>query len=73
MKWEQESIAKIKKTAEDARNSLLQNVSGNLAEIKAKLDNLTTEIRQGRENHGFVETDLSEWEDKHQTSSTRIS
>jgi hypothetical protein len=34
-----------------------------LAHTKLKLEQLTNELRHGRESNGFVETDLSEWEE----------
>ncbi|CAF3365641.1 unnamed protein product [Rotaria sp. Silwood2] len=62
--WEHESIARIKRVAEETRNELVQHTTGHLAHKKLKLDKLTNELHQGRQNIDFVETDLREWMDK---------
>jgi chromosome segregation ATPase len=58
--WEQESIAKIRKTAEEARQLLVKHTIGRIAEIEVKLSKLTNQIRQNREDNDFFETDLRE-------------
>ncbi|CAF1316341.1 unnamed protein product [Rotaria sordida] len=62
--WEHESIAKIKRIADETRNELIQHTTGYLSYKKLKLEKLTNELRQGRQNIDFVETDLREWIDK---------
>ena len=60
-KWERESINKIRRTAEEARQRLSQHTTGHIAEIEMQLNKLTGQLRQSRQEDDFFETDLSRW------------
>jgi hypothetical protein len=62
--WEQDSIAKIKRRAEETRSEVFQHTSGRLDHKKIKLQQLTEELQQSRQTNDFVETDLRAWTDK---------
>ena len=62
--WEHESIAKVKRRAEEARDELFRSTAGRLDNIKIKLQQLTDEIQQSRQTNDFLETDLRAWVDK---------
>jgi chromosome segregation ATPase len=59
--WELESINKIRQTAEEARQRLLQYTTGHVTEIEVQLNKLTDQLRQCRQEDDFFETDLSRW------------
>ena len=59
--WERDSIKRIQQAAEKARQTLLQHSSTHIRNIEIKLNKLTDQLRQGREENGFVETDLRYW------------
>ncbi len=60
-KWERESIDKIQQAAKEARQLLIQHIPGHIAEIEIQLNKLTGQLRKGREEDDFFETDLSRW------------
>ncbi len=60
-KWEQDSIKKIRQAAEEARQELLQYTDRHIRQIETKLNRLTDQLRQSREENDFVETDLQRW------------
>jgi hypothetical protein len=62
--WEQTAIVKIRQTAKEIRNELLKNTAEQTANIKQKLKQLSDELRQGREDNDFIETDLRQWTHK---------
>ncbi|CAF3321292.1 unnamed protein product [Rotaria socialis] len=62
--WEHDSIAKIKKVAEETRNKLIQHTTGYLAHKKLELDKLTNELCLARQNIDFIESDVREWTNK---------
>jgi chromosome segregation ATPase len=62
-KWEHDSIIKIRKTAEEAREMLLKHTTGHTAQIETKLSRLTDQLRQSREENDFFETDLRQWKE----------
>jgi hypothetical protein len=59
--WERDSIIKIQQTAEEARQILLQHTTEHVKQIEVKLKQLTDQLRQGREENDFVETDIRRW------------
>jgi chromosome segregation ATPase len=59
--WEQESIDKIKQTAEETRKVLLEYMSRHTNRIESNLNNLTDRLKQSRDDNDFVETNLNEW------------
>jgi uncharacterized FlaG/YvyC family protein len=63
--WECDSIEKIRQAAQEARQMLLQNATTrDIKHIEVKLNELTNQIRQGREENDFVETDLRHWNEQ---------
>jgi sugar lactone lactonase YvrE len=61
--WEHDSIEKIRQTAEEARQLLIKHTVGRIAEIDVKLNNVTNQIRQSRQENDFFETDLRQWKE----------
>jgi ribosome recycling factor len=59
--WERESINKIRRTADEARQLLLTHTTNHNTKIEVKLAKLTDQLRQNREENDFVETDLNHW------------
>jgi hypothetical protein len=62
--WEKESIDKIRQTAEKARKELFKGATQHTTEVKQKLQLLSNELRQGREENDFSEIDLRQWTQK---------
>jgi hypothetical protein len=63
-KWERESINKVRQTAEEARQTVLQHTKEHTARIEIKLNKLTDELRVGRLENDFFETDLKQWKEE---------
>ena len=63
-KWEHDSINKIRQAADEARQLILTRTTGHVTQIETKLAKLTDQLRQSREEHDFVETDLNHWKDE---------
>ncbi|CAF0730212.1 unnamed protein product [Adineta steineri] len=59
--WEQDSIDKIRHTANKARELILKHTTKYLTEIEIKLDTLTKQLRESREENDFIEADLQRW------------
>jgi hypothetical protein len=59
--WERNSINKIRQTANEARDMLLKHTTKHITEIEVKLNELTDQLRQSRQENDFVETDLRHW------------
>lgn len=62
--WETESIAKIRKAANEARKQLSNIAGNNTTEIANDLKQLTTELSAARTEDNFIEIDLKEWMEK---------
>jgi hypothetical protein len=60
-KWEQESIEKIKQTAEEGRQLLLKHTNNHITRIEQKLNKLNNQFRLSRKEDNFIEIDLQEW------------
>jgi chromosome segregation ATPase len=64
--WEQESIDKIKQTAEETRKVVLEYTNEELNkytnQVELKLNNLTDRLKQSRNENDFLETNLNEWD-----------
>ncbi len=58
---EHDSIKKIQKTAEEARQILLKQTEKLIIEIEDQLNKLTDQLRQSREENNFCEIDLQQW------------
>jgi hypothetical protein len=59
--WERNSIKKIHKTAEEARQLFRKHISVDFIQIESKLNKLTDQLRQSREEEDFFESDLRQW------------
>ncbi|CAF1449018.1 unnamed protein product [Adineta steineri] len=59
--WEQDSIDKIRQTANEARQTILQHSTKYLTDLEMKLNTLTKELRESRAENDFVEADLQRW------------
>ncbi|CAF1240742.1 unnamed protein product [Rotaria magnacalcarata] len=57
--WERDSIMKIKKIAEDCRQRLVKPTDDNIAGIKKKLNQFTTDLRKMRDDDDFNEIHLN--------------
>lgn len=62
--WERDSIIKIRQTAEEARKMLLTQTTKHITEIEVKLNKLTDQLRQSRQENDFVETDIRHWKEQ---------
>lgn len=62
--WEQQSILKIKQTANKARESLMEYIDEYIEDIEMKLSKLTKEIKETRDENDFNEIILSELKEK---------
>lgn len=61
-RWEQESIDKIKQTAQEIRQLLSSHTNENT--IKTELNELTQQIRHSRDEEDFNEEDLHKWKEQ---------
>ncbi|CAF1582849.1 unnamed protein product [Adineta steineri] len=59
--WEQDSIAKIRQTANEARKLIMKHTTKYLTEIETKLNTLTKQLRESRAEDDFIEADLQRW------------
>jgi hypothetical protein len=62
--WEQNSIEIIHQTANHLRKDLFSCIEKPIYEIKLKLENLTDELKQARNDDQFFENDLKQWINK---------
>jgi hypothetical protein len=62
--WERDSINKIRQTAEEARKMLPEHTTRHINEIEGKLNKLTDQLRRGRQENDFIETDLGHWKEQ---------
>ncbi len=62
--WERDSIRRIRETAEEARQTLLQHTIGQIKQIEVDLNKLTNQLRESREEDDFYETDLTHWNEE---------
>jgi chromosome segregation ATPase len=62
--WEYNSISKIRQTAQGARQVVLKYTTGHIRELETKLNKLTVQLRQSREENDFYETDLRHWNEE---------
>jgi DNA helicase IV len=59
--WEQNSIKIIQKTADEARQLLLKNTNYHIHQIETKLNVLTNQLRQSRDEDDFHELNLHQF------------
>ena len=62
--WEKESINKIKQTAEECREALINHTNGYLIELENKVNSIAKEIKRVREESEFNEIDLKQFKEK---------
>ena len=60
-RWEKKSIDLIRTTAEQMRKELLEGATEDITQTKQKLQVLSKELREGREENDFSEIDLRQW------------
>ncbi|CAF4796104.1 unnamed protein product [Rotaria sp. Silwood1] len=63
-KWEEISIKKIKQTAEECRQKLIEYKNKHLFEIENKLSQLTEQLKQSHQENDFNEIDLDRFKTK---------
>ena len=62
--WEQTSIEKIRQTANDARQQLLNISNKHIDHMKETLEHLTQQLKKARDDDCFFESQLKEWKNK---------
>ena len=62
--WERHSIKKIRQAADQARQSVFENTVAQIAELETKLNKLTDQLRQSRQENDFNETDLRQFQEE---------
>ncbi|CAF4348495.1 unnamed protein product, partial [Rotaria sp. Silwood2] len=62
--YERDSIDKIRQTADEARQLLLKHTAKHIPDIEIKLNKLTDQLRQSRQENDFIETDLHQWKNQ---------
>jgi hypothetical protein len=60
-RWEKESIAKIRSSADEARTDLKRLIEESKSQLSGKMSKLSDELRRNREDHSFTEKDISQW------------
>ena len=63
-KWEVDSINKIRQTAQECRQLLVQHTNDHILDIENKLTKLTKELKQIRKDDEFNEIDLNQMQEK---------
>jgi len=63
-KWEHDSVQRIRKIAEEARQTILKHATKHNKQIEVDLNKLTEQLRQSREENDFHETDLRHWNEE---------
>ncbi len=63
-KWEHDSVQRIRKKAEKARQTILKHATEHNKQIEIDLNKLTDQLRQSREENDFYETDLRHWNEE---------
>ncbi|CAF4135662.1 unnamed protein product [Rotaria sordida] len=62
--WEEDSIKKIKQTAHECRQLLLQHTAEHITQIEVNLAKLTDKLKTTRQENDFNEIDLNEFKSK---------
>jgi uncharacterized UBP type Zn finger protein len=62
--WEEESIRKVQDTAKEARQLLVKYTMGPISEMQVRLNKVTEQLRQGRQENDFYEKDLRRWQEQ---------
>ncbi|CAF0905755.1 unnamed protein product [Didymodactylos carnosus] len=59
--WQKDAIDKINTLAEHSRNAVEKVLNDNKVELINRVQTITDELRKGRNDEDYVETDLEEW------------
>ena len=59
--WEYQSIEKIRQVADQTRINLLKDIGEHNNLTKKKLEDLSEQLRQARDDNDFLEDDLQQW------------
>ncbi|CAF1509520.1 unnamed protein product [Rotaria sordida] len=59
--WKQESINKIHRVANDARQQIKHLINEHTTELTESLTKIALELRKAREDDDFYDTDLQQW------------
>src|SRR4051812_36757664 len=59
--WEEDSINKIRQTAEETKEIVFNYMDEDINRIKLRLNHLTDRLKQSRQENDFIETNLTEW------------
>ncbi|CAF3169769.1 unnamed protein product [Rotaria sp. Silwood2] len=59
--WEQKSVTKIQAAAEQARIDIQIYLDQNKQQLKTSLDQMTNELKLGRQSDDYTEIDLKKW------------
>jgi hypothetical protein len=62
--WEKDSVLKVRQTAEETRSELLKSTSQYTSQVKQKFQQLTIQLKHGRDKNDFSEIDLQQWTQK---------
>jgi hypothetical protein len=62
--WEQKSIDKIRRTADDVRKQLQITINEHTSKLTDALVEIANELRKAREDNDFFESDLEQWTKK---------
>jgi hypothetical protein len=62
--WENESINKIRQAAEEARQILIKHSAELNMKLEEKLEMLTNELKQSRQENDFFEPKLNQWKEE---------
>ena len=62
--WEQESIEKIRRSADKTRQDLRKIIDEHLNQLLERLAKVAEELRKAREDEEYFETDLKQWIEK---------
>jgi len=62
--WESDSIKKITKTAEETRQILIKNNNQYIHQVEVKLNELTNQLRQSRQEDDFNEINLCQFREE---------
>jgi hypothetical protein len=62
--WEQETIARIRLSAEEARTDLRELLNRNKEELKKSVTKITDELQLCRESFDYTEVDINKWSEQ---------
>ena len=62
--WEHDSIIKIQRTAEEARNLLLKHFPVHVTKATEQFNTFTKQMEENRRENDFFETDIQQWKEQ---------